>query len=305
MPFSKDIVEAFFDLDLDHESSGPPTASTSTRTRDPKRLAVSKPSPTSNGSAKAPKCALLRLPVELRLHIYEELLVSRFDRAQNPSWAVGNTSQKMIILHMVRSSQYRTMEPALLQTCKQIRNEANAILYSQNVFKTSGPGELFRLLKQIGPTNFKLIRKLRVWVNDKAEPQPWLRVFCMLAEKGGVRSLELGWGASTDYTWLWTRGSQERGLGDNLELVRALGRIPGLESLAIHGFYAKHWPAFLQEQTGARVQAVGGLQMDEPIWNGKSSGEDHQADIEFVRTINATQLETFKLYQEGIDDLVP
>lgn len=39
------------------------------------------------------------------------------------------------------------------------------------------------------------------------------------------------------------RGAKERGLGDNLDFVRLLGNIQGLEKLVIEGYYAKNWPA--------------------------------------------------------------
>jgi hypothetical protein len=81
--------------------------------------------------------------------------VSRFDREQNPSWAVGDTYQKKVILDMIRASQYRTTEPGILQTRKQIYHEAEVILYSRNVFDISEPEPMFRFIAQIGPANDK------------------------------------------------------------------------------------------------------------------------------------------------------
>ena len=36
------------------------------------------------------------------------------------------------------------------------------------------------------------------------------------------------------------RGAKERGLGDDLDFVRLLGNIQGLEKLVIEGYYAKN-----------------------------------------------------------------
>jgi hypothetical protein len=50
----------------------------------------------------------------------------------------------------------------------------------------------------------------------------------------------------------------ERGLSGNLDFVRALGMIQGLDKLAIEGYYAKNWPAYLEETMGVQVRAICG-----------------------------------------------
>jgi hypothetical protein len=77
----KAVAEAFFGLDTsDVESS-----STAGRRR-PK-----KSSKTEAQIKAKQKSLLLGLPVEIRLQIYDLLLVSRFNRWDNPSCSVGNT----------------------------------------------------------------------------------------------------------------------------------------------------------------------------------------------------------------------
>jgi hypothetical protein len=116
IPFKrKDIAKAFFDLDI--SDGEPSTASKTPKPRDRNRLIASKP--LLDEAKGNNKVALLTLPVEIRLRIYDLLLVSRFDRKENPSWAVGNTDQKLILLHMGQFRDYRTMEPGILQTCRQ------------------------------------------------------------------------------------------------------------------------------------------------------------------------------------------
>jgi hypothetical protein len=88
-PFKrKDIAKAFFDLDL--SGSGPSTASKTPKPREHNRPVASQP-PATNEAKGNNKVTLLTLPVEIRLQIYNQFLVSRFDQAQNLSWAFGNT----------------------------------------------------------------------------------------------------------------------------------------------------------------------------------------------------------------------
>jgi hypothetical protein len=66
-----------------------------------------------------------------------------------------------------------------------------------------------------------------------AELSLWLQVLHILAEEAsGLRCIELGWGAKCELPWDPGRGVKEKGLGDNLDFVRALGKIKGLNSSA-------------------------------------------------------------------------
>lgn len=44
-------------------------------------------------------------------------------------------------------------------------------------------------------------------------------------------------------------------MGDDLDFVRALGKIQGLEKLMISGYYAKHWLLYL-ERIGIHIRAI-------------------------------------------------
>jgi hypothetical protein len=158
-PFKrKGIAKAFFDLDL---SGRPSTASKTPKPRNRNRLITFKP-PAIDEAKRHHKAALLTLPVEIRFRIYDLFIVSQFNRTENPSWAVGNTYQKLVLLDMGQFRQYRTMEPGILQTCKQIYREANSMLYSQNVFMIYKPEQMFRLIVQIGLVNFKFVKTLDI-----------------------------------------------------------------------------------------------------------------------------------------------
>ena len=297
----KDIAKAFFDLDIsDSETS---IASKTPKPRDRNRQIASRPPlDKAKGSNKV---TLLTLPVEIRLRIYDLLVVSRFDRSENPSWAVGHTDQKKVLLHMVRFRQDRTMEPQILQTCRQIYDEANSILYSQNVFAVGEPEHMFRLIAQIGPVNLKLVKTLDIWVPWMAEISSWIQLLYILAEKAsGLRCIELAWGANCDYPWQLQRGERERGLGDNLDFVRALGKIQGLEKLVISGYYAKNWPAYL-ERIGMRVRAICGHCLEEAELKEGDLNDEELENEKFIREINEKGLQKFMEYQQGTEDLIP
>jgi len=96
-------------------------------------------------------------------------------------------------------------------------------------------------------------------VPSRAQLSPWVGLLYLLAEEAsGLRWIKICWNsAASDYSpysepaWNW-----ERGLGDNLLFVRALGKIKGLEELVIQGCYAKNWPTYLEERMSVRVQAI-------------------------------------------------
>ncbi|TVY91793.1 hypothetical protein LAWI1_G002175 [Lachnellula willkommii] len=270
----KDIAKAFFDLDI--SDSRPLTASKTPKPRDRNPPIASKP--LVNTAKGDNKVILLILPVELRLRIYDLLLGSRFNPEDNPS--------------------------------RSRKHEANPILYSRNVFAISEPKQMFRLIAQIGLVNLKLIKTLHIWVPYMAELSPWLQLLRILAEEAGaMRCMELGWGARCEFPWQFRQGATERGLGDNLDFVRALGRIQGLEKLVISGYYAKNWPAYLEERMHVWVQAIcGHCREEDELKKGNLNAEELAEELrsqKLDREINERELQDFMEYQRGTEDLFP
>jgi hypothetical protein len=284
------MAKAFFELDL--SDPRPPTTSNTRKPRDNHCTNASSPV-TANDTKEKSNNRFLSLPTEIRLHVYDKLLISRFERMQNPSWAVGETNQKLISLHMIRAPQYRTMEPSVLQTCKQIYQEANSILYSKNVFAISEPVQMFRLVSQIRLKNFSLIKKLHIWVPHMAEPSEWVQLLNLLSEKAnGLRYVEIAFGTQLE-------GFCERGLGDNPDVVRALGTIQGLEELVIKGYYAENWPVYLETRMGVRVKAFCGHSREERESKAGDLNDEELEDERFLRKENKRELQAFKKWQHG------
>ncbi|KAF2241529.1 hypothetical protein BU26DRAFT_172565 [Trematosphaeria pertusa] len=158
---------------------------------------------------------------------------------------------------------------------------------------------MFRLIAQIGFVNFKLIKTLRIWMPHTAELSPWLQLLDILAEEAsGLRCLQLGWGA-----YVGKIGG--RGLGDNLDFVRALGKIQGLEKLVIEGFYAKNWPAYLEERMGVRVRAICGRSREKREFRARDLNDAELEVEKSIRKMDNRELREFREYQQGTEDLIP
>ncbi|KAF4637558.1 hypothetical protein G7Y89_g540 [Cudoniella acicularis] len=179
------------------------------------------------------------------------------------------------------------------------------IPYSQNIFKISDPEEIFQFIAQIGFLNTKFIKTLHIWVPWMATLSPWLQLFYVLSKEATrLRSIKLGWGANCDYLWHLERGAMERGLGDNLDFVRALGMIQGLEKLIIKGYYAKNWPIYLEERMGTPVRAICGHYREGRELKGDMNDKELE-DQKFLCEMNERELKTFRSYQQGTEDLIP
>jgi hypothetical protein len=139
-----------------------------------------------------------------------------------------------------------------------------------------------------------------------AELSPCLQLLYILAEEAsGLRYIRIGWGAECEFPWRLGRGARERGLGDNPDFVRALGKIQGLEKLVIEGYYAKNWPAYLEERMGVQVRAICGHYREEPkLKEGDLNDEELRVE-KLIRETNEKELQTFREYQQGTEDLIP
>jgi hypothetical protein len=238
--------------------------------------------------------SFLKLPTEIRLRIYDYILVGRSDRAKNLSpvkW-----SKKKIIFYDAEDPKKRPMYPAILRSCKKIHSEASPILYSKNTFYVDNPKIMIAFLHQIGSLNSVWLRIIDIWVTW-GHPSPWIELLDMLSKRAtGLRNIMITWGGS------WRSAPKPIcGLGCNLEFVHALARIRGLETLELSGFYAKPWPAFLEERMNVRVIAKPGNYFD----IGKYPRDEGSEDEKVAREYNEKELQLFRDYQQGTEYLIP
>jgi hypothetical protein len=134
----------------------------------------------------------------------------------------------------------------------------------------------------------------------------WLQLLYILAEEAsGLQCIKLGWGVECDFPWRFEQGVRERGLGDNLDFMHALGKIQGLEKLVIEGYYTKNWLAYLDERMGVWVQAICGHYREERELREGDLNNKELEDEKFIREMNEKELQTFREYQHGTEDLIP
>lgn len=180
------------------------------------------------------------LPREIRDNIYERVLVCE---------------SRDIEIKLLRDELH--VDPSILRTCKQIYQEASLILYTKNRFLICEPGLTLRWFNQIGLNNFRLLKRIRFDVSTIDDPRPdttrvpfWSNLLNRLAEEAtGLRHVEVFWDIDDKYGIFSP--------GKDLDFVRQLAKIGGLQSMIISGFYAKRWPQYLAEKMGIPVQELG------------------------------------------------
>jgi hypothetical protein len=170
--------------------------------RDPHCFIASK-SPIDQGKGNH-KAALLALPTEIRVRIYELLLISGIDTHQR------------IIYPECPGVQNPWAQGEILQTCKQIYHEANSILYARNIFQFFRPEEALKFIEQIGHKNFESIRILNIELNKIPDRFTFKKLFDILVEEpNGLGVVEY---QHNDY-------GNVRGPGAKLDFIRTLHKI--------------------------------------------------------------------------------
>lgn len=194
-------------------------------------------------SSQKPQVHFLSLPLEARLYIYKNILIC----------------QPQVVTHWRPVG----INASILRTCKQVHSEASPILYSENSFLVANPEGILQWLKQIGPVNTKLLKRVcivvdAVWstvARPSTRDRPrggsrWYKLLNRLAQEAtGLRHIYMYWEAQD------TCG--DYGAGADVRFVRELVKIRGLQSVVINGFYGKQWPKYMTEKMGVAVQEAG------------------------------------------------
>ncbi|RDW86532.1 uncharacterized protein DSM5745_03174 [Aspergillus mulundensis] len=309
----KDIAEVFFDLGQDIKKLGIKgttvssteistiklspsntvnTETESTHNSGPSTLAATVPLFSSRACGDtSQKPSFLTIPPELRLPIYELLLVSRDD---NGDISPVNLDVGVQIL------ANRYIQAAIVRTCKQVYCEAVPILYGANAFSTMTVTPITR----IGAANFEMIRDLDISIESGFSLDFLMQLLSTLStDAKALRKFSITWEARE-----FCAGSASRGLGDNLEVVRALAKIKQLDKLLISGYYAKPWLAYLRREMGPAGVEVFEEPGDLPpvfiiemIMKEFGREEGKYKLEEFQKC----ELHNFREWQKGTEDLLP
>ena len=192
--------------------------------------------------SQKPKFQFLSLPPEARLRINESVLVS-----------------KPQVIPDRRPAADPPVAPPILRTCKRIHSEASPFLYSTNTFLIAEPERILKWFEQIGRTNIVHLKSVRIFVHGVYSTKEipflsiantslhWYKVLDRLArEATGSRHVYICWDAE--------ESCGHHGAGKDVHFVRELAKIQGLQSMAIDGFYAMHWPRYLAEKMGVLIK---------------------------------------------------
>jgi len=111
------------------------------------------------------------------------------------------------------------------------------------------------LVAWLNTNSAALISDLSIHVEaTDTSPQRWYSLFDKLQQEGtNIQSLSVYWDAEGMHT----------GLGRSVAFVRKLTLLKVIRSVKIGGFYAKHWPKYLEEKLGLKV-VIG---QDNPVWD--------------------------------------
>lgn len=172
-------------------------------------------------SSSKTKANFLSLPIELRLCIYDHLLV--YELPIKP--ALGC---------------YGCPSLSVLRTCKQINAEASPILYSQNTFKFHQPIFALSRLLSIGAGNAKHLHTLIIC---RGHPDYATRSSCgqrhvldqFLWEGTGLRDVFVYWDPEDSCPY---------GVEMDLLFVRDSGEMRGLVYTLVTGYHARPWPGY-------------------------------------------------------------
>lgn len=238
------------------------------------------------------KLSFLTLPTEIRLQICDCILAGHEISIEGEY--AGVTVQPPLL------------ELAILRTCKQIYNEANPIFWTRNRFAFTEPSWAPRIISRCGPTNFGLVRELQFSVWPVETPEQWLFFVGLVAKKAaGLRSLAVQFETAESQD----ECPENRGLGDNISFVHALGKIKGLDELLIGGCYAYSFLSYLELHTSAQVKAAMGHEATDGangLW--KDKGEWLTELLEggrYHESIAYEYAQEWADFQKGIENLRP
>ncbi|KAF2871087.1 hypothetical protein BDV95DRAFT_607369 [Massariosphaeria phaeospora] len=235
------------------------------------------PTAAATTPSKTETITFLTLPVEMRLEVYELLLVNRSNETAQGWETVGTTNQKKIPLDEAQPGQDQGLEPAILRTCKQIYKEARSVLYSRNAFIIAKPREAhYTIMKCMERDALSSIKTMHLWVSyasqsapdyvpvyaNAAEKHQWFKLLKTIRNKAtGLRHLEIALDANIEAAWSrgWASAACRGHLGGKSMFKHVLRKIQGLESFVLRGYYAKDWPEYFEEHVGIPVQGVRGL----------------------------------------------
>ena len=214
-------------------------------------------------SSQDSRCDFMSLPPEVRLRIYEDLLVCKSHITPVFHHLLGFNIQGFsptLLNSIQQTMEYRprARQPitlSVLRTCKQIHTEGSPIFYSKNEIVVDEPEPIIRWFALIGRMNVRHLRRIRIFVgavqcfentcpqHSACVGQSWYKLLDELARNAaGLRHIYIYWSFKCSGA-----------AGKDLHFVRRLGELQRLQSMDLDGYYAKQWPIYLTRKLGIEV----------------------------------------------------
>ncbi|KAF2129198.1 hypothetical protein P153DRAFT_366631 [Dothidotthia symphoricarpi CBS 119687] len=131
--------------------------------------------------------------------------------------------------------------------------------------------------------NAALITDLYIFVGptiDGPSPERWCRLFNKLHQDAtNLKHLDVYWDAEGPWDHSKPPWDIDEilhfGLGESVVFVRGLARLNVSQSVKIGGFYAKHWPPYLEEKLGIRpINIQAGIKDWDRLLKGYQKGTE-------------------------------
>lgn len=245
------------------------------------------------------QASFLRLPAELRLRVYEELLILRKDelvgydftevpvreilepKVQNidvsrlaSSLRTSNSKASALDSTLSESRNHSSHSrpflcAAILRVCKQTYTEAVQTLYRENIFMSNNPSSMQHVIDRLGETVLGHLRSLQIHIelmSDNENLPIWVRLLGSLSTKAyGLRYLKVlftieMYPVRFNEQFLRVKGSDRRDDLQMLDLVRSLTELQQLDELELHEYYPAQWVDHLRQvMPQTRVKGISRL----------------------------------------------
>jgi hypothetical protein len=251
----------------------------------------------------------LKLPPEIRIMIYDLLLVRRSKRQLYNTLLHEKTTQRKVQMssHGWHHNQTRSRSlpicSSILKVCKQVHHEALPVLYSHNMFQMKGHNELKGRISRFSEAYIGLIRVLDIELPWNDDVIGWLGFFETLAcRASGLKVLRVWWTIRPESSLPREGG---RGLGCDLGLVWALSRISGLKMLVLGGYYAKEWPNYLRTSMTCCIVTQDDIYGKEVEVLAQDPTPGNVQQLQAKADRHRTWRRNIMEYQQGTENIIP
>jgi hypothetical protein len=162
-------------------------------------------------------------------------------------------SPPYIFFHSLKGYRWADGTDPALQKLRTINDAPNDLLPSLTI-NVSVPDALMTWLETNSAARISNLSIFLDATSSSPSPQRWCRLFDTLQQEAtNIQDLSVYWDAEGPWGTRppWNiENPLHFGLGKSVVFVRGLAQLKVKKSVEISGFYAKHWPRYLEEKMG-------------------------------------------------------